>query len=30
MDEIGASVIDRQFLESVVAACDQALTKKVA
>ena len=29
MDEIGTSVIDRQFLETVVAACDQAL-KKVA
>jgi hypothetical protein len=29
MDEIGANVIDRQFLETVVAACDQALAKQI-
>ena len=28
MDEIGATTIDRQFLETVVAACDRALAAK--
>jgi hypothetical protein len=30
MDEIGATVIDREFLETVVVACDQALARKTS
>jgi hypothetical protein len=28
MDEIGATTIDREFLETVVVACNQALAKQ--
>jgi hypothetical protein len=30
MDELGSTVIDREFLETVVIACNQALAKQVA
>lgn len=28
MDEIGTTTVDRQFLETVIAACDRALETK--
>jgi hypothetical protein len=30
MDELGTTIIDRDFLETVVAACDKALAKQAA